>query len=379
MSKVIFKTNYSKSGKSIGKGYVRYIAQRDGVDKSINTKFGDINTRYIATRPGVVKLGEHGLFGQEDDINLDKVIHDVKEHLGIVWRPVISMRREDADRLGYNNPYQWRTLLRSMQLEFAKAYRIPIDDLVWYAAFHDEGEHPHIHMIIYNKNPGGEFITDVGWENFKEKLTKNIFKDELKQLYDQRQSLRNELIEEVMLRAELDELDYGECDNEFIKLYNELKFSLEGYTGNRKYKYLSYEQKKKVDAVAKSICKDESIQYLYNQWCQIQTAILGIYKTKQTDVFGEIYENKAFENRIKNAIIKTACRDRNKIQTETEQIKEQTVNRIYGDILFSLCQMIDKSINQTIDECHGKSIVDSKERIKEAKHKRALGIKMEGW
>ena len=105
------------------------------------------------------------------------------------------MRREDADRLGYNNPYQLRTLLRSMQLEFAKAYRISIDNLVWYAAFHDEGEHPHIHMIIYNKNPGGEFITDICWSNLKENFIKNIFKDEFKQLYYQRQSLRDELIE----------------------------------------------------------------------------------------------------------------------------------------------------------------------------------------
>ena len=65
---------------------------------------------YIAERPGVEKLGKHGLFSQTDDkIDLDKVADDVANHNGIVWTHVISLKREDAERLGYNNADRWKS------------------------------------------------------------------------------------------------------------------------------------------------------------------------------------------------------------------------------------------------------------------------------
>lgn len=197
MSKVVFTSPYVSCGKAVGGGYVNYMAKRDRVDKSINTKKVEINMKYIATRPRVEKVGEHGLFGQEDDVNLNKARGEILNHNGIVWMPVVSLKREDADRLGYNNADAWRNLIRSKQFEIAEAYNIPAKDLGWYGAFHDECHHPHIHLIVYNKNPGSEYLSKKGCNDIRVMLTKTIFKDDLKQLYDEKQTLRDKIIDEV--------------------------------------------------------------------------------------------------------------------------------------------------------------------------------------
>ena len=140
MSKVVFKSPYVSCGKAVGGGYINYMAKRERVDKSINTKKVEINLNYIATRPRVERVGEHGLFGSEDNVNLNRARNDIVNHNGIVWMPIVSLRREDADRLGYNNADAWRNLIRSKQFEIAEAYNIPAKDLVWYGAYHDEGD-----------------------------------------------------------------------------------------------------------------------------------------------------------------------------------------------------------------------------------------------
>ena len=86
---------------------------------------------YIAERPGVEKLGKHGLFSQTDDkIDLDKVADDVANHNGIVWTHVISLKREDAERLGYNNADRWKKQVRKNMIEIAKAHNSIIQRII---------------------------------------------------------------------------------------------------------------------------------------------------------------------------------------------------------------------------------------------------------
>ena len=99
------------------------------------------------------KHGEHGLFGAEDAVDLEKTLGELKAHEGNVWTIIYSLRREDAARLGYDNAASWRALLRSKQAGFAEAMQIPPSQLRWYAAFHDEGDHPHIHMMLWSDDP----------------------------------------------------------------------------------------------------------------------------------------------------------------------------------------------------------------------------------
>lgn len=149
--------------------------------------------------------------------------------------------------------------MRSKQIEIANTYRTSIDDLVWYGTYHSEGDHSHIHMIIYNKNPGSEYLTKKSINDFRTMLTKDIFKDELKQRYDVRQSLRDKIIEETKEMIQNFSPNDAESTDVFAEKYLRLQFVLGGYTGTKKYKYLSPEQKKALDDVLDELCKIEGI------------------------------------------------------------------------------------------------------------------------
>lgn len=103
--------------------------------------------RYIATRPRVERHGEHGLFSSRP-ASLNAALREVEQHSGNVWTFIWSLRREDAARLGYDHAESWRKLIKAHQVEIAEAMKIPSDRLRWYAAFHDEGHHPHVHAMV---------------------------------------------------------------------------------------------------------------------------------------------------------------------------------------------------------------------------------------
>ena len=164
---------------------MNYIATRDGVEL-LDENADSIYMHYIATRPRAEKHGEHGLFGAEDAVDLEKTLGELKAHEGNVWTIIYSLRREDAARLGYDNAASWRALLRSKQADFAEAMQIPPSQLRWYAAFHDEGEHPHIHMMLWSDDPKYGFLRKDKLLHLQSILTNMIYADELKAVYVQK-------------------------------------------------------------------------------------------------------------------------------------------------------------------------------------------------
>ena len=372
MSKVFISTRYCKTGKPVGGGFTEYISKRDGVDKTINTRYrSEVFTQYAAERPGVVKMGEHGLFGQEDYVNLHKASQEIYHHKGIVWEEIISLRQNDAERLGYDTPDAWRNLLRSKQFEIASYHRIPAENMKWYAAFHKEEGHYHVHFLVYNKEPGGEFICPRDYERYKESLTKTIFKDEMKQIYDERESLRNKIVASVKEKVSEFKVNIGEAPDGFTEAFNELKFSLDGYTGKKNYQFLSREQKEKVDAVVKIVCKDQNLQNLYQQWCQVQLALLKTYRKDPEECFDSLENNLNLHKRLGNDVLIATFYDNRQNNLYTN--KEQSTPA-YGGIVFALCKMFEQSIDYDIKEGFTKSIVDSKERTKEYRKDSAMGI-----
>lgn len=371
MSKVVVRTQYFASGKSVGEKFTNYIAKREGVDKTINTKRSEVFVQYAAERPGVVKLGEHGLFGQEDYVDLKKASKEIYNHKGIVWTEVVSLRQEDAERLGYDTPEAWRNLVRSKQFEIAYYHKIPADKLKWYGAFHKAGGHYHMHLIVFNKNPSGEFISKKNYNQYKDMFTKTIFKDELKQIYDERQSLRDKIIDEVKKTVDGFEINIGEPSAEFTEKLSELKFSLDGYKGKKNYQFLSKDQKEKVDAVVKVVCQDDNLQELYRQWCLVELTRLRYYYKEPEKCFGPLEINKNFQRRIENAVLKSALK--NIRQNDLHTNKEKT-NIVFGDIVFNLCKVFEHSIEQDINEGFTKSIVDSKDKAKEYRRDASMGI-----
>ncbi len=63
----------------------------------------DSYLKYIATRPRAQRFGSHGLFTDDGvEIKLSKVSEKLKLHRGNVSTAILSLRREDAARLGYD-------------------------------------------------------------------------------------------------------------------------------------------------------------------------------------------------------------------------------------------------------------------------------------
>ena len=158
---------------------------------------------YMAERPGVEKLGSHGLFSMTDDpIDLDRVAKEVGEHPGYIWTHVISLHREDAERLGYNNAAAWKDLVRRNVTELAAAHQIDIDNLQWYAAFHDTAHHPHIHLLVYARDAKQGWLTKKGIDELRSTFGNDIFRQEQYKLFTMETELRDRLKEEARERLQ---------------------------------------------------------------------------------------------------------------------------------------------------------------------------------
>ena len=153
--------------------------------------------KYIATRPRAERLGDHGLFGDEDAVDLEQAMLELDQYTGNVWTHILSLKREDAARLGYDNAKAWMNLLRANRNDIAAAMNIPPNHFRWYAAYHDEGEHPHVHMMAWSTVPGEAYLTRDGIRKIKSTLTNQIFQQEMLHTYEQKSQSRDELVREA--------------------------------------------------------------------------------------------------------------------------------------------------------------------------------------
>lgn len=262
---------------------------------------------YIAKRPHVEKLGAHGLFSQTDEpINLSKVSKTVAEHEGAVWTTIISLKREDAYRLGYDNAKAWRDMLRAKANDLAHRMNIPLIDLRWYAAFHNEGEHPHVHLISYSvgKEP---YMSEEGLMKLKSDFTHEIFKQDFYEIYDRQTQVRDELRMEgkKIAREIVSKINAHEYRNETIELMlKSLSKELEGYTGKKVYGYLPKKAKNLVNGIVEELSKDEKLSKLYDMWYEQKENTLRIYQDDMPQRI-PLSSNKEFKT-IRNEVVKEA-------------------------------------------------------------------------
>ena len=265
---------------------------------------------YIANRPRVQKLGAHGLFnGGQNSLVLSQVADEVAHHPGVVWLPIISLRREDADRLGYNNADRWRKLLSSHAMDMAKAMDIPYEQFRWYAAFHDEGHHPHVHMVCYSADGKSGFLTKQGIAEVKSMLAKEIFQQDLVAIYQRQTQRRDELTEDAgaLMRQLVAEMQSGSLDNQRIEqLMTELAQRLRGRSGKKQYGYLPPALKSMVDQIVTELEKDPRIAMAYDLWYQEREEVLRTYKDNLPERI-PLSRQKEFK-RLKNIIIEEASR-----------------------------------------------------------------------
>ena len=262
---------------------------------------------YMAMRPGVEKRGSHGLFNEKDEpIILDRVANEIANHKGNVWSHVVSLRREDAVRLGFDNSDAWRELVKRHISDIAKAQNIPLCNLKWYAAYHDTTHHPHIHLLVYSTNPKQGFLTKAGIDKIRSAFANDIFHDDLQSIYQEQTVSRDELkavskneFESIVNRIASNE----HTDPQLEELIRKLYIQLQNVKGKKVYGYLPMEIKETVNKIFSELAKDENIQQLYEKWCDLERLKYKTYTQKEAEL-PELVDNKVFQP-VRNTIIRT--------------------------------------------------------------------------
>ena len=267
--------------------------------------------KYIATRPRAERLGDHGLFGDEDGVDLEKAMRELDQYTGNVWTHILSLKREDAARLGYDNARAWMNLLRTNRNDIASAMNIPPNHFRWYAAYHDEGEHPHVHMMAWSTVPEEAYLTKEGIRQIKATLTNQIFQQEMLHTYEQKSQSRDELVREVRraIRRLTREMVQSICSvPEIGQKMEQLATQLETVKGKKSYGYLPKSVKKTVDEVVDKLEELPVVQACYDQWYALQNEVDSYYHDNPREK-KKLSQEKEFRQ-IKNAVIQEAERIR---------------------------------------------------------------------
>jgi len=249
-----------------------YVDEMDDVGNRID---------YIANRPGVQTCGEHGLWDSNGKVEvLSRVIEEVANHNGIVWTPVVSIRREDAERLGYTDAENWRALVNASIPDIARGYKIRPENLRWYAACHQKEKHVHIHMVVYSVNPKEGYLSKQGIQDIKSSFARKIFEQDMIAVYEKQTVARDELkrnAEELMPKL-IHEIRNGTIQSEQLRtLVMDLSHRLQNTSGKKVYGYLPPASKRIVDAIVDEFAKDPRVAAAYDLWCELRHEICKTY------------------------------------------------------------------------------------------------------
>ena len=281
--------------------------------------------KYIALRPRAERLGEHGLFGDNDAVDLAAVADELDHYTGNVWTHIISLHREDAERLGYDHADTWRTLLRTHRNDIAAAMKIPPEDFHWYAAFHDEGNHPHVHMMAWSAKPNQAYLSKDGIQQIKSTLTNQGFRQELLHVYEQKSKSRDELVSEARKAM----LELAKAMREMTCIHPEaeqmiwnLSRQLGQVGGRKSYGYLPKPLKKLVDEIVDQMARLPTVDACYQTWWELQCQVEDYYSEAEKRIRPPLSQQKEFRQ-IKNAVIKEAEHIRmNKISFEDTDMQD---------------------------------------------------------
>ena len=319
MARLIVKSPYIKcgGGNSAG-GYMRYIATRERVeliqdDRPPTRKQEQLIAKLVKDFSDARELDEYADY-QEHPTKanastfisqaLEENWSDVQKSDG--YMKYIAMRPR-AERLGYDNAGAWRTLLRAHRNDIAAAMNIPPQDFRWYAAFHDEGDHPHVHMMAWSAKPGQAYLSQDGIRQIKSKLTNEIFQQDMLHLYEQKTVSRDQLVREARqaMRELVQQMRTRICDHpEAERLMQELALQLETVKGKKSYGYLPKKQKALVDEIVDQMEQLPTVAECYEKWWELQSQVEDFYSEKERRR-PPLSQQKEFRQ-IKNAVIQEA-------------------------------------------------------------------------
>ena len=265
---------------------------------------------YVSHRPGVQMDGEHGLWCAGGKVrNLSQAVREVAEHTGSVWTPVVAIRREDAERLGYNDAESWRQLVCACAPEIARGYKIPLEHLHWYAAFHRKEDSVHIHMVVFSSDPKEGYLTRQGIQQVKSAFGRRIFQQDLLHVYEQKTEYRDTLSRDAerAMAGLIAQMETGQFQNETLeRLVLELAQRLQSTKGKKVYGYLQPKTKALVDAIVDELAKDERVAAAYDLWNQMREEVCRTYSEQLPErlPLSRQKEFKAVRNMVIREVLK---------------------------------------------------------------------------
>ena len=387
MPKIIVTSRYLKKGsKKNLKNYVKYIATREGAIPPVNKRENYVG--YLANRPGAVKFNTHGLFSQTNEpINLEKVAKEIANHGGNVWTHVVSLRRDDAQKMGYDNLKAWRELVIRQIPSIAKNQKIDLKNLRWYAAFHDKETNPHVHIIVYSTDEREGFLTNHGIEKIRSGFANDIYSDELHHLYEQQTDLRNLLkkeSEQLMKQLAEKVSQNKNFDVELIDLVLKLHNQLVESKGKKVYGYLKFDVKKTVDEIFMRLADNESVKKMYELWCEMEQQKHDVYSSAKVG-FPSLVDNKEFKS-VKNMIVQTVLQmdfQQSEINVEIPEIADENTDQFKNEMLANTIFGLFVNLSRCIEDDYyhkfqsGRKMIDSKLRKMIQQKQQALGRKQE--
>ena len=294
-------------------------------DNSYEAAGRDGYAKYIALRPRAERTGTHGLFTDDGvEVNLSQVAEEMNAHDGNIWTVIISLRREDAERLGFNTGDRWRSMLRSQTANLSESFKIPMKNLRWFAAFHNESHHPHVHLIVYSSDSKEGYLSPMGIKNLRSDLAKDIFMQDQYCTYEKQTEYRDRLREDGrMYIADIVEKINSEqtADPEIQALLLQLADKLSKTKGKKDYGYLKQEVKAIVDGIMVRLSENEQVAELYDLWYQQKEDAMKVYSDELPPRIS-LVDNQEFKP-LKNAIIQEALKISEERYSPTEQENDE--------------------------------------------------------
>ena len=277
---------------------------------------------YIATRPRAEKIGSnHGLFSFDDNVDLDKETACLEAHAGNVYSVIVSLKREDAERLGYNNAKSWRDLIRKHTDLLAHEHHIPIANLKWFGAFHNEAHHPHVHILLYSTAENDKsYLSKKGVETLRKTLADDIFRDELLEIYDRQTRLRKRITDELRdtFRELANRISSGNCfDETLLAKIEQLARRLNSCSGKMQYGYLPKGIKALVDEIVDEVGQTGDTAILYDLWYQAKCSVYATYSGTPPEKLPLSREKEL--NAIRNALVYEAAKLGEELVRENDQ------------------------------------------------------------
>lgn len=194
--------------------------------------------------------------------------------------------------------------MRRHIVDIADAQKISVQNIRWYAAFHNKESNPHVHIVTYSVDPKEGYLTNAGIEKIRSAFANDIYRDELQNLYQQQIKVRNGIRNdaEQLMNSLVEDLKNSDEVNPVLQdLIIKLSTQLRSIKGKKVYGYLQPVVKKTVDQIVAEIAKTPAPQKMYELWCELEKQKYSTY-TSVVPSFPPLHENKVFKP-IKNRVV----------------------------------------------------------------------------